>query len=56
MEGLTHSIQEGLEARHIDPELALKLGLHALAGTGGIEALCIPFLREGKVVLSLIHI
>jgi len=50
VEGLTHSIQEGLEARHLDPELALKLGLHALVGTGGIEALCIPFLREGKVV------
>jgi len=47
---LTAGISAGLRARHLDPEVAAKHGLHTHVGAGGGEALCIPFLRECVVV------
>jgi twinkle protein len=41
----------GLEARGIDPEVAIRYGLHTIPEKfGGRDGLAIPFVREGRVV------
>lgn len=49
-ETLSAGIAAKLAERHLEPEIAVKYGLHSLLGKGGGEALVIPYLREGARV------
>lgn len=46
---LSNAMADRLQARSIDPELAVRMGLWSKPGKGGGEVCVIPFYRNGKV-------